>query len=110
MRDTFLYFLLSRRGPAFLVMFVGLIVAIIRWKRHPRVSLLAVSGILLYILQSLAFGSAFYFFRNLHESGWSYRSIDHLYLILEIFRDFIFSAAILLIVIAALSQRKPTLP
>ena len=107
MRDSFLYFLLSRRGPAFLVMFVGLIIAIVRWKRHPRVSLLAASGILLYLLQSTAFGAVFYSLPNLLRSGWSYGGVNNLYLVFEVLRDFIFSAAILLIIIAALSQRKP---
>jgi hypothetical protein len=107
MRDSFLYFLFSRRGPAFLVMFVGLVVAVVRWKHHPRVSLLASSGIVLYIVQSIAFGTVFYFLPRLQESGWSYGSISNLALILEILRDFIFTGAMLLIISAALSQRKP---
>jgi hypothetical protein len=41
--------------PIFLVWLVGLAFAVIRWRRHPRVSLLATSGLLLFFLRALNF-------------------------------------------------------
>ncbi|MEJ2710449.1 MAG: hypothetical protein P8074_22750 [Anaerolineales bacterium] len=39
--------------PVFLVWLVGLAIAVIRWRRHPRVSLLVTSGLLLFFLRAL---------------------------------------------------------
>jgi hypothetical protein len=39
--------------PVFLVWLVALAFAVIRWRRHPRVSLLATSGLLLFFLRAL---------------------------------------------------------
>ncbi len=39
--------------PVYLVWLVGAIVAVVRWRRHPRVSLLAVAGLAVLFLSSL---------------------------------------------------------
>ena len=40
------------QAPMFLVWLAGLVVAIIRWQRHPRVSLLALIGLSLLLLET----------------------------------------------------------
>jgi hypothetical protein len=95
----------GRRWPVMLLMLVGLIVSIVRWKRHPRVSLLAVAGILLYITQWLIFGTAFYQMPTLHDRGFSYQSLIYIYLLVEICQDFVYSGVIVLLISAALAQR-----
>jgi hypothetical protein len=90
-----------------LLVFAGIVVAIVRWKRHPKASLLTVSGLVLFILQSLTFGSIFYFLPQLHDRGFSYDTINNLYLVGEICGDIFYSAVILLLVSAVFSQRNP---
>jgi hypothetical protein len=90
-----------------LLVLAGIAVAIVRWKRHPKVSLLTVSGMVLFIGQSLTFGSIFYFLPWLHDRGFSYDTINNLYLVFEICRDIFYSAVIVLLVSAVFSQRNP---
>ena len=60
MNDNFFVYLLGRRWPMMLVVLVGTVFAIIRWKRHPKVSAFAIAGLLLFQIQSLAFSSMYY--------------------------------------------------
>jgi hypothetical protein len=92
-----------------LLVLAGIVIAIVRWKRHPKVSLLTVSGLSLFIAQSMTFGSIFYFLPRLHDRGFSYGSINNLYLVLEVCRDIFYSAVIVLLVSAVLSQRNPAI-
>ena len=64
MEISYFYYLFGRRWPMLLLVLAGIAVAIVRWKRHPKVSLLTVSGMVLFIGQSLTFGSIFYFCRG----------------------------------------------
>lgn len=88
-----------------LLVLAGLVFAIIRWKRHPKVSLLTVSGLVLFLAQSLTFGTIFYLLPRLHDQGWSYGGINNLYLAGSICRDIIYSGVIVLLVSAAFTQR-----
>jgi hypothetical protein len=90
-----------------LLVLAGIIVAVVRWKRHPKVSLLTVSGLGLFIVRSLTFGSIFYLLPRLHDRGFSYGSINSLYLVVEVCGDIFYSAVIVLLVSAVLSQRNP---
>ena len=107
MEISYFYYLFGRRWPMLLLVLAGIVVAIVRWKRHPKVSLLTASGLVLFIVQSLTFGSIFYFLPWLHDRGYSYGSINNLYLVVEICRDIFYSAVIVLLVGAVLSQRNP---
>jgi len=90
-----------------LLVLAGIVVAIVRRKHHPKVSLLTVSGLGLFIVQSLTFGSIFYLLPRLHDRGFSYENINNLYLVVEVCRDIFYSAVIVLLVSAVLSQRNP---
>ena len=105
METSLFYFLFSRRWPVMLVVLTGLIFAIIRWRRHPRVSALTIAGLLLFQLQSLAFSSLYYFLPRLADHGWTWRSIDHLSIGLDICQDLVFSVAIALLAAAVFTGR-----
>jgi len=48
---------LMARLPVYLVWLAGIIAALVFWRRHPRVSLLAISGFLIMLLTSVVGGS-----------------------------------------------------
>lgn len=105
MKFSYFYYLFGRRWPVLLLMLAGIVVAILRRKHHPRASLLTVSALVLFIVQSLAFGSVFFLLPRLHDSGFSYASINNLFLLIEVCRDIVYAGVIGLLVCAVLSQR-----
>lgn len=42
--------------PLYIVWIVGIVIALVRWSRHPKVSLLLLIGLLVLLVQSLASG------------------------------------------------------
>ncbi|MEP6819330.1 MAG: hypothetical protein ABJA18_07330 [bacterium] len=105
METSLFHYLFVRRWPVMLVVLMGLIFAIIRWRRHPKVSALTLAGLLLFQLQSLAFSSFYYFLPRLADHGWTWRSIDHLSIVLDICHDLVFSVAIALLAAAVFTGR-----
>ena len=105
MRYSFLAYLFITRWPMYLTSVVGLVFAIIRWKRHPKVSLVAILTLLLLMGQSLTFNTIFYFLPRLVEQGFSYGAIDRFYIVVEVCRDIVYSIIIVLLVSAAFIQR-----
>ena len=111
MNDGLFYYLFSRRWPVMLVVLAGIIFAIVRWKRHPKVSALAVAGLLLFQLQALAFSSMYYFLPRLATRGWSWASIDNLSVAMDVVHDIFYAVAIAILAGAVFSKRpKPPLP
>ena len=103
--QAYLFFLL-RKSPLILVLLGGLLFAIVRWSRHPRVSLLASIGLGLYIVEIFVVSAAYYFLPALLErAGFSLSS--SLFTVIQIVEDIIYSGLLILLVAAALSQRLP---
>ncbi|MCM3900353.1 MAG: hypothetical protein ND866_01460 [Pyrinomonadaceae bacterium] len=100
----FSYFLLSRL-PIILLALVGILLAIARWKRHSKVSLLTIFGLGLFLFQSLTFMFLYSLLPQLQDRGWTYASINHLYTFAQVCQDFLFAGVIILLVAAAFSQR-----
>lgn len=98
-------YLLLGRLPIFLLVLVGIVLAIVRWKRHSRASLLTVLGLGLFLIQSLTFMFLYSLLPRLHDTGWSYAGINHLYTLAQVCQDFFFACVIILLVAAAFSQR-----
>ena len=98
-------YLLLGRLPIILLALVGIVLAVARWKRHSRVSLLTVLGLGLFLFQSLAFMFLYTFLPRLVDRGWAYASINHLYTLAQVCQDFLFAGVIILLVVAAFSQR-----
>lgn len=105
MKFTYLYYLFGRRWPMLLLALAGIVVAILRRTHHPRASLLTISALGLFIVQSLTFGTVFFLLPRLHDSGVSYASINNLYIVVEFCRDIVYAGVIVLLVSAVLSQR-----
>ncbi|HMH43582.1 MAG TPA: hypothetical protein VK557_08870 [Pyrinomonadaceae bacterium] len=109
MRDQLLFDLfvmLVRRLPMLLLFFGAMIWAIVRWKVHPRASLMVLIASFIYLLGGPFFTLFFYEFpavmRILDVSTKTYR---WLYSGVYFFENFILAAIILLIVGAAFSDR-----
>jgi len=80
--------------------------AIARWKRHPKVSALAVAGLLLFQFQSLGFSSLYFFLPRLADHGWTWAAIDNLSIVMDVCHDIFFAGAIALLAAAIFSGRK----
>ena len=91
-----------------LMSLAGLLFAVIRWKRHPKVSLLTVAALLLLLIQSLTFGTIYYYLPELLRQGFTYGTLNSLYLLVEVCRDIVYSIIVVLLVSAAFSGRSPT--
>ena len=89
-----------------LVVLAGLVFAIVRWKRHPKVSALTVTGLVLFQFQSIAFSSLYYFLPRLALRGWTWAAVDNLSIVIDVCHDIVFSIAIGLLAGAIFSGRK----
>jgi hypothetical protein len=90
-----------------LVVLAGIVFAIARWKRHPRVAALTVIGLVLFQCQSLAFSSMYYFLPRLATRGWTWAAIDNLSIVMDVCHDIFFAGAIALLAAAAFIGRSP---
>ena len=110
MRDGFfLYFLLRlvRRLPMLLLCLGGTIFALVRWKRHPRASLMTIIALLLYLVEGIIFIAFLYWVPDLMQAmRLSSKASGWFYTIIFFFEDFFFVAVLLLLVGAALTGRR----
>ena len=109
MRDGFAYWMLMilvRRLPFMLVAAAGIVVAIIRWKIHPKVSLMTVIALIIYFIEIFTFNTFLYYLPNmldplrLSSSGTSW-----IYSIAYFCEDIVAAVIIILLVAAAFSGR-----
>jgi hypothetical protein len=99
--------MLVRRLPMLLIVLGGSIFAVLRWKRHPRVSLMTLIALVLYLIEAVVFIAFLYWLPDLtrairlsgEASGWAYSGIFFI-------EDFAFAAILLLLVGAALTGRR----
>jgi hypothetical protein len=99
---TSLILLLLRKSPLLLVLLAGLIMMFVRWKRHPRASLLGAIATALYILEILVFS-----FIYLPSMFMRFGSRDWIYTFIQIADDLVYAGILILLVSAAFSDRKP---
>ena len=105
MEDNFFFYLFARRWPVMLVVVVGIVFAIIRWKRHPKVSAFAIAGLVLFQFQSLAFSALYYQLPELANRGWTWAAIDNLSIAIDVCHDIFYAVAIALLALAVFSSR-----
>lgn len=99
---------LLQRSPLLLVILVGLVLSIARWKRHPKASLLTVIALGFYVIKLFAFTALNYWIPSLRESmHWSYAAANNLYTVLHVVNDIGFAIVIVLLVAAAFVDRRP---
>ncbi len=109
MRDGIVYYLLlmlARRLPMLLLALGGSVFAIVRWKLHPRVSLMTVLALVIYLIEAFLFTIFLYYLPDLiRTTHLSAKAVDWLYFFVFFFEDFVPALIILLLVGAAFSQR-----
>lgn len=94
--------------PSVIVDVALLVVAILRWNRHPRISMLAsTSAVLLLLLDVLARAAFAVMPYKLEESGRSMASLGVLYAVLGGASSLLHALALTLLVVAVFSERGP---
>lgn len=97
-----------QRSPLLLVVLGGVVFAMVRWRRHPRISFLTVLGLILYLLKVFIFAGLSYSIPQVRESlHWSYAIANNLYIALNVLSDLAFSGILILLVATAFAQRQP---
>src|ERR1051325_706489 len=108
---SFLGYLLLRRSVLLVVILIGLLLALIRWKKHPRVSLLTILGLIVYLIDSYTFAFIFHYlprwFGTFRITPSNMSILDS---VLQLIDDFGFAAVLILLVAAAFSQRNTIEP
>jgi hypothetical protein len=102
---SFLAYTLLRRSLLILFVLGGIAVAIMRWKRHPRVSLMTVIALGFYLIESFAASIFFYSLPN--SFGTTAISSSTIYTAIYFIEDFAFAAVLILLVAAAFTGRRP---
>jgi hypothetical protein len=89
-----------------LVWLVGLILAVVRWRQHPGVSLIAIFAIALYFMISVV--SPFYpmLFELLVRSGRTTDQADHIFMMVDILLSLLKAGTWILILAAIFGWRR----
>ena len=105
---SYFLYMFARRIPMLLVSLGGIVFAIARWKRHPRVSLMTVLALALYWVEAVVLLCIRYWLPNLVETmKLSGPAINVLFVVISVLDDFAFAVIIILLVAAAFTGRKP---
>lgn len=92
--------------PMILIWLVGIVIAVLNWRKTPRVSLLAVIALLLFLVETFGFSIAYS--ALLYNSRGNYGQFEWLYLILSVVRSLIASVAFGLLLAAIwVGRQKP---
>jgi hypothetical protein len=101
--------MLVRRLPILLLAVGGIVFALLRWKLQQRASLMTVIALVVFLIDAFAYSILLYLladiFRPLHLSG---TTLDWLYFFVYVLDDFVFAVVIVLLFLAAFSQRNTT--
>ena len=88
---------------------ICLVVVLTRWKRHPRISLMAALGLILLILHSLVFSVADVWLPQLLIRP-GYVSVEIFYSVFGLATSFALAIAFTVLLIAVFIDRKPAAP
>lgn len=109
MRDGFVYYFLlmmARRLPMLLLVLGGSIFALVRWKRHPRVSIMTLIALVIYVVEAVLFIVFLYWLPELSQTmRLSSKAMNWVYTVIFFCEDFVFAGIILLLVGAAFTGR-----
>jgi hypothetical protein len=88
------------------VIFGGIVFAIVRWKRHPRVSLMTTLALGLYLVELFGFAFLFHYLPRFFDMlRLTSNNISKLDTLLQVVDDFAFVAVLILLVAAAFTGR-----
>lgn len=97
-----------QRTPLLLVILVGIIFALVRWKRHPQISFCATLGLVIYLFKHIVFAQLSYSIPGVMKAwNLSYAAANNMYTALSVASDLVFAAVVIILVVAAFSQRAP---
>jgi hypothetical protein len=96
------------RSPLLLVMLVGIVFALVRWKRHPKISFCTTLGLVIYLFKHIVITELSYSIPGVMKSwNLSYAAANNMYTALGVVSDLVFAAVVIILVIAAFAQRAP---
>jgi hypothetical protein len=103
---TFLIYLLIKKSVLIVTILGGVGFAVYRWKRYPRISLMTVLALGLYLVDTLAFviitSLLPRFFFQLHLTAQNISTLSSVFQLLD---DFVFATVVILLVAAAFTGR-----
>ncbi|HEX5708753.1 MAG TPA: hypothetical protein VFX96_15750 [Pyrinomonadaceae bacterium] len=95
-------------APTLLVWLAGVLVSIVLWRKHPRVSLLALAGFGVALLVALAYGFVFVLLNHwLNSAEIAYDQREYYYNALRFVFSLVEAVAAVLIVTAVFTGRGP---
>lgn len=104
MDSTYLLFAFARRIPLVLLL-VGIVFAMARWNRHPRVSFLTILGLGFYLLESTLFIFLIYLMPSILPASGPIDVSEAFYTVLYVLDDIAYAAVIIVLVAAVFAQR-----
>ena len=99
--------MLVRRLPMLLLALGGSVFALLRWKVHPRASLMTVIALVIYLIEAVLFTVFIYYLPELTQSlRISGKATGWLYTLIFFCEDFVLAGVLLLLVAAAFTGRR----
>ena len=95
--------------PSLLTLLVCLVIAILRWKRHPKVSMLAGLGLILIIFDELFYSGAYIWIPRLFFAPGSDQDHQRFFYLLGLSSSILFAVALGTLLIAIFIDRKQKL-
>lgn len=92
--------------PSLLVLLVCLVIAIVRWKRHPRVSLVAGLAFAFLVLHGIGVSVIYIWLPRLLRSSTSSESSEAFFSWLALFTNFTFAIGLAMLLVAVFLDRK----
>ncbi len=103
---------LAEQLPSLLTLLACMVFAASRWKRHPKVSLMALISLALLFLHGIAFAIIYNWVPDLFIRRGVYTDIqpviDRVYLVLGLFYNTALAVAFALLLVSVFMQRSPT--
>jgi hypothetical protein len=94
--------------PSLLTLFVFLIVTLLRWKRHPKVSAAGAVSLFLLILHGLFFSTAYIWIVRWFPPATAIDQSRNFFNLFVLFGNFLFATILALLIFAVFLDRKPT--
>ena len=91
--------------PSLLTLLICLVIAIVRWKRHPKVSLVAALAFLFLILHGLVFSAAYIWIPRWFLCSGSYESNPTFFLVFSLITNLLFAIALATLLVAVFIDR-----
>ena len=106
MNSSYLFYIFAGRIPLFLLLLGGIVFALVRWNRHPKVSFLTILGLLFYLLESVLFTFMMFLLPTFLPAGGALTAGPEFFTVLYVLDDFAYVAVIIVLVSAVFSQRR----